>query len=194
LKRLDKIKFVKRSQQSRVHLEDKNEIEARIKDLEEKIEKKGEEFKQMQPNIKKLQESANEKRALLNKLKTSVFFTNASQKDFVESNEKKLQEEIKRLEGKLETESLSIAEEKVVVRDIKKLKSMKNNFAPYQKRFQDAKVVQDKLNVELRESQQKQKKIEDWKEDILNLKADLSSVSEKEKEAKKQVEEEKKKN
>lgn len=192
LKRQDRVKVVKRSQ-PRVHLEDKNEIEARIKEFEDRIAKKEEEVKQMQPNIKRLQEAANEKRALLNKLKTSVFFPNGGQKDFIEANEKKLQEEIKRLEGRLETESLTISEEKVVVKDIKRLKSMRQNFAPYQKRYNESKNVQDKLSAEVRESQAKLKKIEDWKEEIISLKQDLLSLSEKEKEAKKQVEEDKKK-
>jgi len=88
LKRMDRVKVVKRSQ-PRAHLQDKTEIEAIIKDLEEKIAKKDEELKQMQPNVKRLQDSANEKRALVNKLKTSVFFTNGAQKDFIEANEKK---------------------------------------------------------------------------------------------------------
>jgi len=96
LKRQDRVKVVKRTQ-PRVHLEDKNEIAARIKECEEKIAKKEQELKDMQPNIKRLQDAANEKRAIVNKLKTSVFFTNGATKNFVEENEKKQLEEIKRL-------------------------------------------------------------------------------------------------
>jgi len=177
----------------RVRLEDKAQIEIRIKELETKIAQKEEELKQFQPNTKKLQEVANEKRANLNKLRGGVFFTNAESKDFIEKNEKKLQEEIQRLEARLETESLSIAEEKVVVRDIKKMKGMKQNFQPYQKRALEYKVAQDKLSEELRKGQREQKKIEEWKEDILAFKADLVAVAEKQKEAQKKVEEDKKK-
>jgi len=70
---------------------------------------------------------------------------------------------------------------------------MKTGFAPYQKRYMESKNIQDKLGLETRESLTKQKKIDDWKEEIVGYKGDLLSVAEKEKEAKKQIEEEKKK-
>jgi len=70
---------------------------------------------------------------------------------------------------------------------------MKKNFQPYQKRALEYKVAQDKLSEELRKGQREQKKIEEWKEDILAFKADLVAVAEKQKEAQKKVEEDKKK-
>jgi len=105
---------------------------------------------------------------------------------------KKLQEEIKRLEKRLETEALSITEEKTVIKDVKRIKTMRANFAPYQKRYKEANEVQEAVWKQEREAENKQRVIDNWKEDIESLKADLLDISEKEKEVKKIHEEVKK--
>jgi len=95
---------------------------------------------------------------------------------------KKLAEEIKRLEKRLETESLSISDEKTVVKDIKRIKAMRVNFAPYQKRYHESQSVQDEIYQEERESKKKEEIITRWKDEIEDLKLQLSEIAEKEKE------------
>jgi len=162
LSKIDKIKVVRRPQ-SHIRLSDKSVIENKIADFKEKIETKEKELKELQPTLKKLKEAFAEKKSVVTKLRSSVFFTNGAAKDFMERNEKKLQEEIKSLEKRLETESLSISDEKVVVKDIKRIKAMKVNFAPYQKRYYESQDAQDKAWQVEREEQIKKELIEDYK-------------------------------
>jgi len=182
---------VKRNTITRPRSTNKPGIEEDIKQLQKKISDKELETKNQIPIVKKAQEVVGEKRLAVNKLKTGVFYTKLDSK-FYKINDERLQETIKTLESRLETETLSIAEEKIVVQDIKKTKAMKNNFAPYEKRANELKDAEIAFNREDRELKKKQEMVDEWTKQISELKNDLLHLEEKEKETKKQQEQEKK--
>jgi len=113
-----KVKVVVRKPRQR--LTNKDQILKEIENNKTRQQKTDDEIKVLQPDVKRALEVVNDKRTATNRLKLGVFFFNVSDVNFIQSNEQKLREEVKRLESKLETETLSITEEKVVVQEIKK--------------------------------------------------------------------------
>jgi len=118
IEKIGKVKVVVRKPRQR--LTNKDQILKEIENNKTRQQKTDDEIKVLQPDVKRALEVVNDKRTATNRLKLGVFFYNVSDVNFIQSNEQKLREEVKRLESKLETETLSITEEKVVVQEIKK--------------------------------------------------------------------------
>jgi len=191
IERVGKVKVVVRKPRQR--LTNKEQILKEIENNKNRLNKADEEIKNLQPDVKRALEVVNDKRVAANRLKSGVFFFNVSDVNFIQTNETRLREEVKRLESKLETESLSIGEEKVVVQEIKKVKAMKVNFEPYQKRARDLKDAETTFNRLDRDLKKKVESLEGYKKTIQELQSDLNSLEEREKEAEQIRKEEEKK-
>ena len=179
IERVGKVKVVVRKPRSKIT--NKDQILKEIESIKGRIAKAEQDVRNNQPESKRLLELVNEKRVAVNRLKTGVFFHTPNER-FMETNEKRLREEVKRLEGRLETETLSIAEEKNVVREIKKVKAMKQNFEPFLRRARELKDAENQYTKFDRDFKRKTESLENYQKDIVELQNDLNSLEEREKE------------